>query len=172
MINPDGTSAGYSLSRKDVHSQGLWHRTVHVWILNSFSELLIQKRSLQKEVHPGLWDISCAGHLSSGDDSIGGAIRELNEELGLIVKPTELQFLFTVTQHYTSTDHLFVDNELTDVFLLKKDLVVESLQIDHTEVAEVKMISIGDLKKMVEEKSLLLAPHDEEFNLLFELLSV
>jgi isopentenyldiphosphate isomerase len=75
VLNPDGTTAGYSLFRDEVHKKGLWHRTVHIWILNSNNELLIQKRSYQKEVYPGLWDISCAGHLSCGEDCYSGAIR-------------------------------------------------------------------------------------------------
>ncbi len=171
MINPDGTSAGYSLSRNEVHRKGLWHRTVHVWILNSSKELLIQKRSLQKEVYPGLWDISCAGHLSSGEDSYSGAIRELEEELGLIVGSNELNYLFSVTQRYASPDHLFIDNELTDVFLLNKDIAADSMCIDESELIEVKFISIVELQKWVTEKSPLLAPHEDEYKRLFELLS-
>lgn len=168
VINPDGSQAGYSLSRDAVHKQGLCHRTVHIWILNSNNQLLIQKRSLQKELYPGLWDISCAGHLSRGDDSYSGAIRELKEELGISVLSSELQFIFTVTQHYISPDSLFIDNELTDVFLLRKDVSINSLNIDRTEVSDVKFVSIDELKKLTMEKSLLLAPHEEEYLLLFE----
>ncbi len=172
VINPDGTSAGYSLSRDEVHKKGLWHRTVHIWILNSNKELLIQKRSLQKEVYPGLWDISCAGHLSSGEDCYSGAIRELKEELGLTVESGELKYLFTVTQHYSSPDHLFIDNELTDVLLFEENILTDSLQLDGSEVVEVKYISVSELKKCVMAKSPLLAPHEDEYKRLFELLSV
>ncbi|NLL12277.1 MAG: NUDIX domain-containing protein [Fibrobacter sp.] len=172
VINPDGTSAGYSLPRDEVHKKGLWHRTVHIWILNFNKELLIQKRSLQKEVYPGLWDISCAGHLSSGEDCCTGAIRELKEELGLTVEPGELKYLFTVTQHYESPDKLFIDNELTDVLLLNKDVVIDAMRIDKNEVAEVKFISIDELQKSVMERSPLLAPHEDEYKRLFETLLV
>lgn len=172
VINQDGTSAGYFLSRDEVHKKGLWHRTVHVWILNSNKELLIQKRSLHKEVYPGLWDISCAGHLSSGEDTYCGAIRELKEELGLTAESEELKYLFTVTQNYTSPDHLFIDNELTDVLLLDKDVGTDSMHIDGNEVIEVKFISIGELKNSVMEKSPLLAPHEDEYKRLFEMLLV
>jgi len=172
VINPDGTSAGYSLPRDEVHKKGLWHRTVHIWILNSNKELLIQRRSFQKEVYPGLWDISCAGHLSSGEDCYTGAIRELKEELGLIVELNELKYFFTVTQHYIRPDHLFIDNEITDVLLLNKDVGIESLRIDSNEVVEVKFISIGELHKSVIERSPLLAPHEDEYKRLFEILLV
>lgn len=170
VINPDGTSAGYSLPRDDVHKKGLWHRTVHIWILNSSGQLLLQKRSLSKEVYPGCWDISCAGHLSAGDTSQGGAVRELKEELGIHVEPSELQYLFTVTQHYTSPDMTFVDNELTDVFMLQKDIPIQSFNIDPTEVLDVKYISISEFQKSINNRELGIAPHNEEFKMLFDFL--
>ena len=49
VINPDGTSAGYSLPRDEVHKKGLWHRTVHIWILNFNKELLIQSAPFRKK---------------------------------------------------------------------------------------------------------------------------
>ncbi len=172
VLNPDGTTAGYSLSRDEVHKKGLWHRTVHIWILNSNNELLIQKRSYQKEVYPGLWDISCAGHLSCGEDCYSGAIRELEEELGLTVEPNELKYLFTVTQHYSHPDRLFIDNELVDVLLLDKDVDADSMCMDKNEVVEVKFISVNELQKCVMERSPLLAPHEDEYRRLFETLLV
>ena len=34
----------------------------------------------KKDSYPNMLDISCAGHLSSGDSSLDGALRELDEE--------------------------------------------------------------------------------------------
>lgn len=168
VINPDGTSAGYSLSRKEVHRKGLWHRTVHIWILNSNNELLLQKRSLNKDVYPGFWDISCAGHLSAGDNNLSGAIRELNEELGLIIDCSELEFLFTVNQYYRKDDDSFVDNELTDVFLLRKDIEIFLLVIDKNEVSDIRYVSVKELQNIFLSDSDYLAPHPEEYRLLFD----
>lgn len=55
-------------------------------------------------------DISSAGHLQAGDNSLSGVIRELKEELNLDVKPEELQFIKTLKRSlkYTAT---FVNNE-------------------------------------------------------------
>lgn len=163
VIEKDGTPAGYSLSRNEVHSNGVWHRTVHIWILNSQGELLLQKRSPKKEVYPGLWDISCAGHVSTGEDSYQGAIRELKEELGLSVQTSELKYLFTITQSYISQDKTFIDNELTDVFLLRRDFDLSDLKIDITELVEVKFIPAKDLLKIVQIENSTFAPHDQEY---------
>ncbi|KAG4201866.1 hypothetical protein ERO13_A05G304350v2 [Gossypium hirsutum] len=66
-----GKKIGGSKPRGDVHRDGDYHKAVHVWIFTeSTQELLLQKRADCKDSWPGLWDISSAGHISSGDSSL------------------------------------------------------------------------------------------------------
>lgn len=71
------------LARKEVHRQGLMHRAVHVFIFNARGEFFLQKRSLKKDNHPGVWDSSAAGHVDSGEEYDTCAMREVQEELGI-----------------------------------------------------------------------------------------
>jgi len=70
-------------SRHEVHRRGLRHRAVHLFLFNKRGDLFLQKRSRWKDVHPGRWDSSAAGHLNAGDDYDAAAHRELGEELGV-----------------------------------------------------------------------------------------
>lgn len=169
ILNPDGSPAGYSVTRNEAHRKGLLHRTVHIWIINSKNEILIQKRSPAKETHPGKWDVSCAGHLSAGDDSIGGALRELHEELGLQIEKSEIRFLFTIRQTTANSALNIIDNEFSDVYLMKKDLVVKELRLQTQELTEVKFIPVDELKRRVNDKDPSLAPHGDEYGKLLEI---
>ena len=71
--------------RGEVHRLGLKHRATHVLVFNSRGEIFLQKRSMQKDRQPGLWDSSASGHLNSGEDYDACAVRELREEIGLAV---------------------------------------------------------------------------------------
>lgn len=71
--------------RREVHRLGLRHRAVHVLVFNARSEVFLQKRSMSKDTSPGLWDSSASGHLDSGEDYDYCAVRELREEIGLVV---------------------------------------------------------------------------------------
>jgi len=70
-------------TRREVHARGWRHRAVHVLVFNRAGEVFLQKRSLRKDLAPGLWDSSCSGHLDAGEGYDAAAWRELREELGL-----------------------------------------------------------------------------------------
>jgi 16S rRNA (adenine1518-N6/adenine1519-N6)-dimethyltransferase len=71
-------------TRGEVHAQRLIHRAVHVFAFNKRGDLLLQKRSSLKDLCPGLWDSSVSGHLDSGEEYAVAAVRELEEEMGII----------------------------------------------------------------------------------------
>jgi isopentenyldiphosphate isomerase len=73
------------LPRRQVHRDGHKHRAVHILVFNARKEIFLQKRSMQKDTFPGAWDSSSSGHVDSGEDYDPCAIRELREELGLVI---------------------------------------------------------------------------------------
>lgn len=79
--------------RKEVHARGLWHRAVHVLVFNARGEVFLQKRSMNKDIAAGKWDSSSSGHLDRGEDYDACAVREVREEIGLLLaKPPERLF--------------------------------------------------------------------------------
>lgn len=82
--------------RHIIHTEGLKHRAVHILVFDDRGLLFLQKRSMEKDQNPGLWDTSAAGHVDAGEDYDHSAVRELSEELG-IAKADNLGFLFKLT---------------------------------------------------------------------------
>lgn len=77
--------------RSVVHASGLKHRAVHLFVFDKRGDLWLQKRSHLKDAMPEKWDSSAAGHLDAGEDYLPAAVRELKEEVGLEVAPSDLQ---------------------------------------------------------------------------------
>jgi isopentenyldiphosphate isomerase len=74
-----------SRRRDDIHRLGLRHRASHVLVFDLAGCLLLQKRGLQKDNNPGLWDSSVAGHVDDGESYDECCIREIQEEIGIQV---------------------------------------------------------------------------------------
>ena len=84
---PSPKPTGKIKERGQVHKDGDWHRSVHVWVAqkdttNNNVRVLMQRRSPFKDTHPNQLDVSCAGHVNAGDDILETTMRELEEELG------------------------------------------------------------------------------------------
>ena len=165
LCDAAGNPTGRSAPRSEVHRLGLWHRTVHCWIATPANEVLLQKRSLAKESHPGLWDVSAAGHITAGDTSIGGAIREVYEELGLAVDRTAVQKLFEIKQCFEDPGKEYFDHEVTDVYLIRMAIDLGSLKLDSSEVEQVRLITVWEFKRELEEHPERFAPHGEEYGM-------
>ena len=69
-------------TRANVHRGYKIHREVHVIVLNSCSEILVQKRAAVRKDRPGYYDASVGAHVSSGESYEQSAVRETQEELG------------------------------------------------------------------------------------------
>ena len=96
IFDENNNPTGIVKEKKQAHEDGDFHRTAHIWIINNKKELLLQKRSSSKKTHLNCWDISGAGHIREGETVIEGAIRELEEELGVKTKESDLKFISIV----------------------------------------------------------------------------
>jgi isopentenyl-diphosphate Delta-isomerase len=92
VLDEQGSKTGQVVMKKEAHDKGLWHPIVHLWIYNSKSEILLQKRSPDKIVHPNVWDVAVGGHVSAGETLMQAVLKETGEELGLTIPSTDIIF--------------------------------------------------------------------------------
>ncbi|MBI5049882.1 MAG: NUDIX domain-containing protein [Nitrospirae bacterium] len=82
------------LPRSEIHGNpSLIHRVVHALVFNENGDLLLQKRSMNKDVAPGKWDTSVGGHINYAETIEESLKREMEEELGIRI--CNLKFLYT-----------------------------------------------------------------------------
>lgn len=135
-----GNRTGRTIDRGGVLKDGEYHLVVHIYIINKKGEYLIQKRSMKKELMPGIWDIT-GGSVVSGEDSLSGAIREVKEELGITLSPKDL-FL---------VDRLQRTHSLVDIWAAYADITLDDVIMQEDEVDEVKFVSAQDMVKTIFE---------------------
>ena len=148
ILNEDGTRTGRTKPRGLVHQDGDLHGASHVFLTrqkNGRIQLLLQKRSADKDSYPLCWDTSAAGHLDAGESFDSAAIRELWEELG--VTGSIPKYLFTRKQDYTAYFHgkPFHDHEINAVYLLELDRDASAFSFEKSEIDAVRWSDLEDI---------------------------
>ena len=152
VLNEDGTKTGKVVTRKEVHEKGLWHRIVVIAIIDKEGHILMQQRAKDKETNPGKWDISTAGHVSAGQTSIGAAIREVQEEIGIHLEEKDLKYILTY-QTGRKVKENFYSNHIFDVYLVKTEVIdISKIKIQKSEVEQVKLCDLEEVQGMLLNK--------------------
>lgn len=76
IIDKEGNPTGRTVTREKAHAEGIPHRTAHIWIIrkkDGRTQVLLQKRSMNKDSFPGKFDTSSAGHIQAGDEPLESA---------------------------------------------------------------------------------------------------
>lgn len=140
IYDENRTLTGGTMVRGEPIRKGNYHLVVHVCVFNSKGEMLIQKRQPFKKGFSGMWDVTVGGSAQKGDTSRQAAARELFEELGLRLDFSDVQ------------PHLSVNFEdgFDDIYLMHKDVALDSLKLQYEEVERVKWASEEEILGMIE----------------------
>lgn len=169
ILDEHGNKTDRIKPRSEVHRDGDWHRAVHIWIIDNRGEILLQRRAPDKDTHPNFWDISVGGHLQAGDDPLTGAVREVKEEIGLDIPPSDLQFL--CERHSSAQPHPgFINNSFYSSYVVRTDKTIADMAKQESEVSELKFVPFSEFKTMIENSDPSLVPHSVDYQALIELL--
>lgn len=136
------------LTRREVHRRGLRHRAVHLLVINRAGRVFLQRRSMQKDLFPGVWDSSAAGHVGAGEDYDGTARRELEEELGCFPEQPPRRLLKIEAREETGQEFVWVYRvEAEGPFILQAD-----------EIESGDWFSVEEIDRWLAERPAELAP--------------
>lgn len=108
IVEPNGMVVGRS-AREYCHSGAKpLHPVIHLHIIDRYSRIYLQKRSLKKEIQPGKWDTAVGGHVAYGESLTEALYREASEELGL----TDFNPLHLETYLFESE----IEKEMVNIF--------------------------------------------------------
>lgn len=108
IVESNGLVIGRS-TREYCHSGAKpLHPVIHIHIIDRFSRVYLQKRSMHKDIQPGKWDTAVGGHVSYGESVLEAVYREASEELGF----SEFNPVHILTYEFESS----IERELVNVF--------------------------------------------------------
>lgn len=168
LLDKDKKPNGVRCLKSEAHKNGYLHASVHIWFYTKDKQLLIQQRHSNKNTFPNLWDVSVAGHIGYKELPIIAALRETEEEIGLIVSEKELRNIGTSSHKHFHNQNL-IDNELHHIYICPLTEQLENLKIQESEVAAVKLIPIDAFKFELKNNSNVYVPHGlDYYNRIFD----
>lgn len=112
-----------------------------IFIENEKHEFLMQMTSIEKDSVFA----TTGGHVESGETPLQAIIREVDEELGIDISNEDIKEL----------GYISYDIPLRFIFYLKKDIDINSLNLQKDEVAYVRYMSIDQINHLIENNEVL-----------------
>lgn len=139
VLDETGKYTGQIQTRDKCHKEGLWHKAVVVYIINSKKQVLLQKRSSNKKLWPNKWDVTAGGHVLAGEFGFEAIIREAKEELGINLEQKEMTFIGSSISSNLKGD--IINNHFNEYYIVHKDIDETKLTLQKEEVSELKWIN-------------------------------
>lgn len=166
LLDEHGVMTGKSKLRAEVHRDGDWHVNVHVWLVNNYGDLLLQKRAEGFYLAPHFLDVSMSGHVQAGHTSEETAVKEAEEELGITIPIEQLEFVMRDKLSLVgSTEKIpeYINNEFRDVYVWKSDLNPFDFKFDTKEMSGLELVTQQEFGKMIYERDQRLVPQWKEY---------
>ncbi|CAE7247748.1 NUDT3 [Symbiodinium natans] len=145
-LDAEGSCFG-TRTRGAVTEKGLWHRYVHVWVLNlPDSAVLMQLRAPEKKRFGGMWNCT-SGFVMSGMPSLEACKKHLDAESGMKFEDHKYEFVFSckeISEFKGETLRQWID---VYVVSLKKPPELRKIFYDIKEASELKYIGVGELEQ-------------------------
>lgn len=138
-------SANYDL----VHSQGLYHRFVSVFVLDESDCLLIQRRSINKP-HANKLSESVSAHVLFGEQYMQAAKRKLKVEIGLENNLREICNLLVKTEEKNWKNNAFVN--------IYECRTKENIMINPFEIKDLYFFTLDRVSRYLHESPILFVP--------------
>lgn len=138
LVDESRNPLGKLHTRGDEINRGEFHIVVEIFTFNADGRILLTQRGSLKS-YPLLWE-SIGGSVNAGESSLDGAIRELEEETGIVANRADLRYLGEMKKgNYYLDSYLYVST---------RNIEVSELILQPGEVCDAKWVTFTELKEM------------------------
>lgn len=134
------------VEKLEVHKRGLKHKAVSVFVIRG-SDVLLQRRAMNKYHTPGLWANTCCTHPLWDEAPMVCATRRLNEELGITGLALEHRHHL---EYRADVGPTLTEHEVVDVYLGQASPNL-SVMPNPQEVMEIAWVNCNDLQTSVRD---------------------
>ena len=161
------------VNREEGINRGLLLEGVQLWIINpETNQVLMQRRSRNKQNNPNKIDVSVSAHVDPDETATQAMLREAREEIGL----TDSEYLYNNMQKFAEnkinlTDYGRQGRYIMHFYLAFLDNSLESYTKQDSEVEELFFMDYEEVKRRVRcDDPEMLMPKSDEAERIFSIL--
>ena len=161
------------VNREEGNNRGLLLEGVQLWIINpETNQVLMQRRSRNKQNNPNKIDVSVSAHVDPDETATQAMLREAREEIGL----TDSEYLYNNMQKFAEnkinlTDYGRQGRYIMHFYLAFLDNSLESYTKQDSEVEELFFMDYEEVKRRVRcDDPEMLMPKSDEAERIFSIL--
>lgn len=135
--------------RNVVHEKGLWHKTVHCWLYDSYGRVFFQRRADRGTLYT-----TASGHLMAGETVQDGFHREIFEEIGIQIDSSDASLVGVVPFRMDKTKKdgsEFHDRAFANVYVDLYEGNFSDFHLDTNEVSSLVLVSAVDALSLFEK---------------------
>jgi isopentenyldiphosphate isomerase len=121
---------------------GEYHVVVNIWIINDRNEILLTQRHPEK-TFPLKWECT-GGSVIADEDSFTGAMREVEEEIGIKLEKQNGKLIDTIIRK----------DDIKDIYLFKENIKIEETKLQENEVVNIKWVTVKEFYEMVKQNEI------------------
>lgn len=148
ILDSEGNFTGETKLKSHAHRVGLFHATVHIWFYTIDGKVLLQQRGKNKDIHPLLWDVSVAGHVAAGEEIELSAIREIEEEIGILIFKEYLEKIGVFKSVHKHHETL-IDCEFHHTYICELKVSLNDLHKQESEVEALNLVPLNQFLKEI-----------------------
>lgn len=139
IVDSYGKPTGKIISLEELKKRrglpnGEFLQVAKVAIINKNNQILLQKRSMEKDVNPGQWGL-CGGKLNFKESALSAVVRETIEEIGITLDENELEFLCK----YKNGKSIFI------IYYIRKDVDIKKCKLQAEEVDRLQYFDLDQV---------------------------
>jgi isopentenyldiphosphate isomerase len=157
LYNKDRQKLNKTHIRGEKINNGEYHIVVNIWIINDENKILLTQRHPQK-TFPLKWE-STGGSVIAGEDSFTGALREVEEEIGIKLQKENGRLIDTIRRKdgikCCRTCPESSCKCIKDIYLFAENANIEKAKLQEEEVIGIKWVTIKEFEEMVKRDEIL-----------------
>lgn len=140
-------------NRNIVHQNGLWHKTIHCWIIKDKKNILFQKRSSTLLDNPDKLYTTVSGHIQAGESLEDAFNREVTEELGIEIRNPHKLYELPYSADFMKKDNSeFHDRAFSNVFIALCDTPLTDYHLQEEELDGIVEVDIHEVLSLFKDE--------------------